>query len=124
MVCFIRFNQLKIETVISSSPLCFILSKNHLIAMQSAHLDFPLSFLFAIMTSFLDMYYRYVFHILNNKSAFFFVICGNYFLPFVGVIGFKNNDVLEVETVHNDLCVAILFTNATPLIFLLCFFTN
>ena len=37
----------------------------------------------------------------------------NFFIPF------KNVDFLEVETVIFDLCVAIMFTNATPLIFLL-----
>ena len=39
---------------------------------------------------------------------------------------FKKLDFLKVQTLHNDLCVAILFTNATPLIlFIICFlFTN
>ena len=35
---------------------------------------------------------------------------------------FTNDDFLEVQTVHNDLYVAVLITNATPLFF--CFFTD
>ena len=92
----------------------FILWENDLLAILSAHLDFPLIFYLSSWPVFLDIYYRYVFHILDNESAFVFIFCENYFLCF---IGFKKVDFVEVQTVHNDICVAILFTNATPLIF-------
>ena len=53
MFCFITVNQLKIETQKPLAHVCaFFLSENNLFAKQSAHLDFPLIFLFFIMTSF------------------------------------------------------------------------
>ena len=72
----------------------------------------------------LDIYYQYVFYSLNNNSTFVFTIWGSYFcfLLVLSIIGFKKVDFLEVQRVHNDLCVAILFTNATALIFLLSVF--
>ena len=40
-----------------------------------------------------------------------------YYLRILG-FGFKKVDFLEVQTVYSDLCVAIMFTNADPLILL------
>ena len=38
-------------------------------------------------------------------------------LPVSFRLCFKNLEFLEVQAVHNDLCVAILFANATQVIF-------
>ena len=55
-----------------------VLSKDDLIAIQLAHIDFIKTFLFVIITSFLGMHYQYVFYTLNNRFACF-IICENHF---------------------------------------------
>ena len=73
------------DTIVCSLYLSFILSKNDLIAIQSVHLDFPLSFLFVSMTSFLEMHYQCIFYILNNKFACFYNLW-KLFLLFIGLL--------------------------------------
>ena len=75
---------------------------------------------------FVETYYLCIFYIFYNKYKYF-VTCKNYFLFFIGFIGFKNVDFLESHLTHVDFCYPILFSNATPFIILLSFcflFTN
>ena len=46
-----------------------------------------------------------------------FVTCKNYFYFLLDFTGFKNFDFLQLQSLHNDVCAAVLFTKGTPLIF-------
>ena len=88
---------------------------------QIANFDFALILFFKIRTNFLETFYLCVFYSFFNKYACF-LICENCFCFLLGFTGFKKVDFLEPQLTHIDFCLRILFSNATPFMFLLFFF--